>query len=188
MAPHSTTFAWKIPWMEESGRLQSMGSLELDTSEWLHFHLSLSSIGEGNGNPHQGSCLENPRDGEAWWAVIYGVAQRWTRLKRLSSSSSMLILLCLDESCFSDWEMCQKRRQVLLAMSVWNSAPAVRNWGLGMRSAGGLPFLEWNHIPRWGTKWKESPASLAAHAWLVLYFKQMLVPPVSGHTFRMTCQ
>ena len=65
MAPHSSTLAWKIPWMEEPGRLQSMGSLELDTTERLHFHFSLSCIGEGNGNPLQCSCLENPRDGEA---------------------------------------------------------------------------------------------------------------------------
>ena len=47
-----------------------------------------SHIGEGNGNPLQYSCLENPRDGGAWWAVVYGVAQSWTRLKQLSSSSS----------------------------------------------------------------------------------------------------
>ena len=64
MAPHSSTFAWKIPWTEEPGRLQSMGSLELDTTERLHFHFSLSCIGEGNGNPLQCSCLENPRDRE----------------------------------------------------------------------------------------------------------------------------
>ena len=63
MAPHSSTFAWKIPWTEEPGRLQSMGSLELDTTERLHFHFSLSCIGEGNGKPLQCSCLENPRDG-----------------------------------------------------------------------------------------------------------------------------
>ena len=88
MAPHSSTFAWKIPWTEEPGRLQSMGSLELDTTERLHFHFSLSCIGEGNGNPLQCSCLENPRDGEAWWAAVYGVAQSWTGLERLSSSSS----------------------------------------------------------------------------------------------------
>ena len=74
--------------MEEPGRLQSMGSLELDTTERLHFHLSLSCIGEGNGNPLQCSCLENPRDGGAWWAAVCGVAQSPTRLKRLSSSSS----------------------------------------------------------------------------------------------------
>ena len=81
MAPHSSTLAWKIPWVEEPGRLQSMGSLESDMTEQLHFHVSLSSIGEGNGNPLQYSCLENPRDGEAWWAAVYGVAQSRTRLK-----------------------------------------------------------------------------------------------------------
>ena len=88
MAPHSSTFAWRIPWTEEPGRLQSMGSLESDTTEWLHFHFSLPCIGEGNGNPLQCSCLENPRDKEAWRASVYGVAQSRTRLKRLSSSSS----------------------------------------------------------------------------------------------------
>ena len=86
MAPNSSTLAWKIPWMEEPGRLQSMGSLRSDTTEQLHF--SLSCIGEGNGNPLQCSCLENPRDGGAWWAAVYGVAQSRTRLKQLSSSSS----------------------------------------------------------------------------------------------------
>ena len=88
MAPHSSTFAWKIPWTEEPGRLQSMGSLESDTTERLHFHFSLSCIGEGNGNPLQCSSLENPRDEEAWWAAVYGVAQSQARLKQLSSSSS----------------------------------------------------------------------------------------------------
>ena len=85
MAPHSSTFAWKIPWTEEPGRLQSMGSLESDMTERLHFHFSLSCTGEGNGNPLQCSSLENPRDGEASWAAVYGVAQRWTWLKWLSS-------------------------------------------------------------------------------------------------------
>ena len=64
------------------------GRWESDRTERLHFHFSLSCIGEGNGNPLQCSCLENPRDGGAWWAAISGVAQSWTRLKRLSSSSS----------------------------------------------------------------------------------------------------
>ena len=86
MAPHSSTFAWKIPWTEEAGRLQSMGSLGSDTAEQLHFHFSLSCIGVENGNPLQCSCLENPRVGETWWAAVYGVPQSWTRLKRLSSS------------------------------------------------------------------------------------------------------
>ena len=73
MAPHSSTLAWKIPWTEEPGRLQSMGSLRVRQTEWLQFHFSLSCIGEGNGNPLQCSCLENPRDRGAWWAAIYGV-------------------------------------------------------------------------------------------------------------------
>ena len=64
------------------------GLEESDTNERLHFHFSLSCIGEGNGNPLQCSCLENPRDRGAWWAAVYGVAQSRTRLKRLSSSSS----------------------------------------------------------------------------------------------------
>ena len=70
--------------MKEPGRLQSMGLLRV-RHDWA---TSLSCIGEGNGNPLQCSCLENPRDGRAWWAAVYGVAQSWTQLKRLSSSSS----------------------------------------------------------------------------------------------------
>ena len=69
------------------------GHEELDTTEQLPFHFSLSCIGEGNGNPLQCSCLENPRDEGAWWAAVSGVAQSWTRLKRLSSSSSRICLL-----------------------------------------------------------------------------------------------
>ena len=64
------------------------GLEESDTTERRHFHFSLSCIGEGNGNPLQCSCLENSRDGGAWWAAVYGVAQSRTRLKWLSSSSS----------------------------------------------------------------------------------------------------
>ena len=88
MAPHSSTLAWKIPWMEEPGRLQSWDLEESDTTEQLHFHFSLSCIGEGNGNPLQCSCLENPRDEGAWWAAVYGVAQSRTRLKRLSAAAA----------------------------------------------------------------------------------------------------
>ena len=87
MAPHSSTLAWKIPWTEEPGRLQSMGS-QTDTTEWVHFHFSLSCTGEGNGNPLQCSCLGNPRDSRAWWAAVCGVAQSRTQLKWFSSSSS----------------------------------------------------------------------------------------------------
>ena len=67
------------------------GCEESDMTEQLHFHFSLSCIGEGNGNP-QCSCLENPRGGGAWWAAVYGVAQSRTRLKQLSSSSSIPIV------------------------------------------------------------------------------------------------
>ena len=79
-----------------------------DTTELLHFHSSLLCIGEGNGNPLQYSCLENPRDGGAWWAAVYGVAQSRTRLKWLSSSSILywyfsfwLTSLCIIGSSFS---------------------------------------------------------------------------------------
>ena len=73
------------------------GREELDTTERLHFHFSLSCTGEENGNPLQCSCLKNPRDGGAWWAAVYGVAQSWTRLKRLSSSSS-------SSKAFQKWD------------------------------------------------------------------------------------
>ena len=71
------------------------GLKEFNTTEQLHFHFSLSCIGEGNGNPLQCSCLENPRDGGAWWAAVYGTAQSQTRLKRLSSSSIILLISIL---------------------------------------------------------------------------------------------
>ena len=96
MAPHSSALAWKSPWTEELGRLQSMGLLRAGTIERLHFHFSLSCIGEGNGNPLQCSCLENSRDERAWWAAIYGVAQSQTRLKQLSSSNSSHLIFIAD--------------------------------------------------------------------------------------------
>ena len=70
-----------------------MGSRGSDTTERLHFHFSLPCIGEGNDNPLQCSCLENPKDGGAWWAAVYGVAQSRTQLKQLSSSSSSMQLM-----------------------------------------------------------------------------------------------
>ena len=96
MAPHSSTLAWKIPWMEEPGRLQSMGSLRV-RHDWA---TSLSPFifmhWRRKWQPTPVFCLENPRDGGAWWAAIYGVAQSWTRLKRLSSSSSSSKLLIVS--------------------------------------------------------------------------------------------
>ena len=88
MVPHSSTLAWRIPWTEEPGRLQSMDSLRVGHDWVTSLSPFTSCIGEGNGNPLQCSCLENPRNGGAWWAAVYGVAQGRTRLKRLSSSSS----------------------------------------------------------------------------------------------------
>ena len=98
----STVSPWRRQWHptpvllpgESSGRrslegCSPWGRWGSDATERLHFHFSLSCIGEGNGNPLQCSCLESPRDGGAWWAAVYGVAQSRTRLKRLSSSSSI---------------------------------------------------------------------------------------------------
>ena len=106
MAPHSSTRAWKIPWMEESGRLQSMGSWRV-RHDWVT-SLSLFTFMRWRRKwqpTPQCSCLENPRDGGAWWAAVYGVAQSWTRLKRLSSSSSsssfLLIYTCLFQQYVS---------------------------------------------------------------------------------------
>ena len=93
MAPHSSTLAWKIPWTEEPGGLQSMGSLRV-RHDWVT-SLSLFTFlhWRGKCNPLPCSCLENPRDGGAWWAAVYGVAQSWTRLKWLSSSRVYLVYL-----------------------------------------------------------------------------------------------
>ena len=126
MAPHSSTLAWKIQWTGEPGRLQSMGCQESDTTERLHFHFSLSCIGEGNGNPLQYSCLENPRDGGAWWAAVHGLAQSQTRLKRLSSSSS------LDES--SGVHQCYLENASFLQAGRYNPEP-------GLHLSPATPFL-----------------------------------------------
>ena len=97
------------------------GHWESDMTEWVHFHFSLSCIGEGNGNPLQCSCLENPRDGGAWWAAIYGVAQSQTWLKRLSSSSSSS-MLCKPESVvtnhcdLSHSQNCSADEQIMLSV------------------------------------------------------------------------
>ena len=77
------------------------GREESDMTEQLHFHFSLPCIGEGNGNPLQCSCLEDPRDRGAWWAAVYGVAQSRTRLKRLSSSK-----ITADGDCSHEIKRC----------------------------------------------------------------------------------
>ena len=80
------------------------GCEESEMTEQLHFHFSLSCIGSGNGNPLQRSCLENPRDGGAWWAAIYGVAQSRTQLKWLSSSSSSIMVIICIFWLFPNWK------------------------------------------------------------------------------------
>ena len=156
MAPHSSTLAWKIPWMEKPDRLQSMGSWrvrhgwvtslslftfmhwrrqwhstpvllpgkshgwrsligcspwgreESDRTERLHFYFSLSGIGEGNGNPLQYSCLENPRYRWAWWTAIFGVAQNRTRLKWLSSSSRSKVTSISQENNYEQSDIAKQ--------------------------------------------------------------------------------
>ena len=88
MATHSCTLAWKIPWTEEPGRWQSMGSHRVGHDWATSLSLFTFMRWRRKGNPLQCSFLENPRDGRAWWAAVYGVTQSWTRLKGLSSSST----------------------------------------------------------------------------------------------------
>ena len=89
---HSRTLAWRIPWTKDLVGCGPWGRRESDTTERFHFGFSLSCLGEGNGNPLQYSCLENPRARGAWWAAVYGVTHSQTRLKQLNSSSSMTYL------------------------------------------------------------------------------------------------
>ena len=92
MAPHSSNSCLGFPGKSHGWRslvgCSPWGREESDTTKRLHFYFLLSCIGKGNGNPLQCSCLENPKDGRAWWAAVYGVAQSRTQLKQLSSSSA----------------------------------------------------------------------------------------------------
>ena len=97
MAPHSVLLPGKSHGWRSLVGCSPWAWAESDTTERLHFQFSLSCIGEGNGNPLQCSFLENPRDGGAWWAAVYGVAQSRTRLKRLSSSSSRDSIACFEK-------------------------------------------------------------------------------------------
>ena len=124
MAPHSSTLAWKIPWMEEPGRLQSMGLRRVRHDCATSLSLSLSCVGEGDGNLFQCSCLENPRDGGAWCAAIYGVAQSPTRLKWLSSSSKLhlhVIVMSFPvvvQGC-ENWTINKAERRKIDAFELW---------------------------------------------------------------------
>ena len=116
MAPQSSTLAWKIPCMEKPGRLQSMESLILTRLSNFNFTFML---GEGNSNPLQCSCLENPRDGGAWWNAVYGVTQSWTQLKRLSSSSYSAPLIHM--SVFVPILHCFDSCSFVVLSEVWES-------------------------------------------------------------------
>ena len=100
-------------------------------TDWLHFHFSLSCIGEGNGNPLQCSCLENPRDGGAWWAAVYGVAQSRTWLKRLSNSCSIVDLWASQVALVvknTSWQ-CRRHRHKNLRFHPWvRKIPWRRAW------------------------------------------------------------
>ena len=100
-----------------------MELLESDTTKQLPFHFSLSCIGEGNGNPLQCSCLENPRDGEAWWAAIYGVAQSWTRLKQLSSSSNSILIIQFSSVAQSCLTLCNPMNHSMPGLPVHHQLP-----------------------------------------------------------------
>ena len=108
------------------------GRWESDTTERLHFHFSLSCIGEGNGNPLQCSCLENPRDGGAWWAAVSGIEQSQTRLKRLSSSSRSRVQTLSQghpfiEELSSNQALCGKH--------------SIGQWGIEINKSGLFPIL-----------------------------------------------
>ena len=109
MAPHSSALAWKIPWMEEPGGLQSMGSPRVGHN-WA---TSLSRTEGGNGNPLECSCLENPRDGRAWWAAVYGVAQSRTRLSHWTE--------LITKVCVFLWEVIDLRKS-------WSLRNLVKPW------------------------------------------------------------
>ena len=122
------------------------GCEESDTTEQLHFHFSLSCIGEGNGNPLQCFCLENPRDGGAWWAAIYGVPQSRTWLKWLSSSSScykhscFYLFVCAlpSQLCSREWKEDREERTCAL--------PSVHIYCFCLYPIG-QPVVRWPHLP-----------------------------------------
>ena len=123
------------------------GREESDTTERLHFPFSLSCIGEGNGNPLQCSCLENPRDSGAWWAAICGVAQSQTRLKQLSSSSSKK-LVKVAQSCLTLCNPMDYTVHGILQAEYWSGYPfpspgALPNPGIEPRS----PTLQADFLP-----------------------------------------
>ena len=130
MATHSSVLAWRIPGMGQPGGLLSMGSQRVGHDSVT----SLSHTGEGNGNPLQCSCLENPRDGGAWWAAVYGVAKSRTQLKRLSSSSSSnqawgMSHFLSRETQWPEMPNCRKAIDDFYKKTYWESALSPPLWG-----------------------------------------------------------
>ena len=174
--PTPVLLAWKTPRTEEPGGLQSMGSPRVG-HDWAT-SVSLSCTGEGNGNPLQRSCLENPRDMGAWWAAVYGVAQSQTRLKRLSSSSISPRVL-LNQHYFhwfhsfhlqeSKWNICLHKN---LYTSIYSSIiPGSQRWKQSWLSWGGSVVIRlqcrrrgfdpWVRKIPWSWKWQPTPVFLS---------------------------
>ena len=126
------------------------GREESEMTEQLHFHFSLSCIGEGNGNPLQCSCLENPRDGGARWAAVYGVAQSQTQLKRLSSSSSIQRL-----------SSCNAKDQVVLHGK--RSSPCFLYHSVALHNVLGFHWFLSEHAPK---HWKLLDSPEREHVWI----------------------
>ena len=124
MAPHSST--GKSHGRRSLVGCSPWGRKESDMTERLHFDFSLSCIGEGNGNPLQCSCLENPRDGAAWWAAVYAVTQSRTWLKWLSSSSSLLIFYFQIMYQGGDFWVCWLSSNVWILFTSWGFKELVR--------------------------------------------------------------
>ena len=124
------------------------GRQESGTTERLHFHFSLSCLGEGNGNPLQYSCLENPRDGGACWAAVYGVAQSRTRLKRLSSSSSKAHALGFPVG------------MVVKILLTYAADPEIQVQSLGPEDPLEKEMVNHSSILAWKIPWTEEPGRL----------------------------
>ena len=146
-APHSSTLAWKIPWTEEPGRLQSMGSLIVG-HDWA---TSLSCTGEGNGNPLQCSSLENPRDEGACWAAVYGVVKSRTWLS--------------DFTFTFHFHALEKEMATHSSVLAWRipgtgepgGLPSTGSWRVGYDWATSLPLFT---FMRWRRKWHPTPVFL----------------------------
>ena len=141
--------AWNSP--GQNTEWVALGRWESEMTEWLHFHFSLLCIGEENGNPLQCSCLENPRDRGAWWAAVSGVAQSWTRLKRLSSSSSSLSLLQGIFPTQGSNPGLPHCRQILYQLS-HKGSPRILEWVTYSFSSGSFQPRNWKTTELYGLK------------------------------------